>query len=67
MHSVELSIFQLWYIARWREVWKIGDSKMNKLLEAADDLFPGLEGLSREDQIRRGNELLAAQLLTTPA
>lgn len=61
-HSIELSVFQLWYIARWSAIWKPDDRAMEPLLEDAGRMFPGFEELSRDEQIRRGNKVLELEL-----
>jgi hypothetical protein len=59
-HLIELSLFQLWYIARWREIRDKDDPRIAELIGTADNSFPGLNKLSRDDQIRRGHNQLQA-------
>ena len=59
MHSDALSVFQLWYIAVWKDFWGNSvDNDMQEIIRQAQEMFPGITALSREEQIYLGREAL---------
>jgi hypothetical protein len=59
MHSDALSVFQLWYIAVWKDLWGNSvDNDMDEIIRQAQELFPGITALSREEQLYLGREAL---------
>lgn len=57
-HSIELSVFQLWYIAVWSSIWDTSDDTIAALVEQALRMFPHITVLPRDEQLRRGREAL---------
>jgi hypothetical protein len=59
MHSDALSVFQLWYIAVWKDLWGNSiDNDMDEIIRQAQEMFPGITALCREDQLYLGKEAL---------
>lgn len=52
--SVELSVFQIWYIA----VHQLNKKFDSRLIDAADEIFPAFKYLSREEKLLKGKEYL---------
>jgi len=52
--SIELSVFQFWYIAAHR----IGTKFDNRLIENSNEVFPNLNNLTREKQLLKGRDYL---------
>lgn len=53
--SIEASVFQLWYHAVWKDKF---DSEPHKIDTLVEKLFAGIEGLSREEQLKKGLQVL---------
>jgi hypothetical protein len=61
--SIEMSVFQLWYLATRADV--LGDDY--PYVKESLELFPGTRGLRREEQIALGRKVLEKKLLEPAA
>lgn len=59
LYSDVLSVFQLWYVAVWRDFWdNSDDNDMDEITGQAQEIFPNIASLCREEQLYLGKEAL---------
>lgn len=59
---VELVVYELWFISKWRRAFDGSFTKVRKMIRGADELFPGLHLLPRTEQLRMGQQVLNSRL-----